>query len=227
MYENLLCLPYFQGMSRNDITAILDKITFEFKKYSDGDTIYSNGEKCNHFAILTKGRIACSCKAPDGTFSITEELDAPFAIEPYSMFGYDTTYEREYTAIAECTLLTIEKKYLFSEFTKHDIFTINFLNLISRKAQKTSHSIWNFTPTSIEGRISHFIAMRCESQNGTKRISIKMERLAAIICETRLNISKALNNMQDAGHLELRRGEIIIPALEKLQTYIKQEEEKE
>lgn len=224
MYENLLLLPYFQGMSRDDITAILDKITFEFKKYSAGDTIFQNGDKCNHFAILTKGKANCTRQAPDGTYSITEEIEAPFAIEPYSMFGYNTTYKRKYSASDDCTILIIDKHYLFSDFTKHNIFNINFLNLISRKAQKVSNDIWEFTPTSIEGRIAHFIAMRCESARGIKRISIKMERLATILCETRLNVSKALNALKGKGYIELHRGEIVVHALEKLTASIKQQQ---
>ena len=49
MYESLLSLPYFQGMSRDDITAILGKTTFEFKKYTEGDTepndVFNGGTK--------------------------------------------------------------------------------------------------------------------------------------------------------------------------------------
>ena len=43
-----------------------------------------------------------------------------------------------------------------------------------------------------------------------------MERLAEILCETRLNVSKSLNEMQNAGLMELHRKEIIIPSLKKL-----------
>ena len=42
-----------------------------------------------------------------------------------------------------------------------------------------------------------------------------MERLASLLCETRLNISKALNELQDAGHLTLHRGGLTIHAIER------------
>ena len=79
-----------------------------------------------------------------------------------------------------------------------------------------SHAIWNYTPTSIKGRIAQFIGMRCNSINGRKSVQIKMERLADILCETRLNVSKALNELQGEGYIELRRKEIIIPSLKRL-----------
>ena len=42
-------------------------------------------------------------------------------------------------------------------------------------------------------------------------MKIKMENLAQILNETRLNVSKVLNQMQDEGLLALHRGEIEIP----------------
>ena len=220
MYENLLCLPYFQGMSKDDITSILDKVVFEFIKYNNEECICHNGENCDKFTIVIQGTVHACAEAPDGSYKITEEIAAPYAIEPYSMFGYNTKFNRKYTAKGICSILTIEKKFLFSEFIKHKVFTINYLNLISHKSEKTENLIWEKTPSSIAGRIIKFISLRCEQQEGPKVLSIKMERLAEILCETRLNISKALNDMQDAGLLELHRKEIIIPSLRNLMNNI-------
>lgn len=222
MYENLLRLPYFQGMSKDEITSILDKVAFDFQNLSDGDTICDTGERCDKFIIVTNGEALSTVVAPDSTYSLTEKIEAPYAIEPYSLFGYDTTFKRKYTAKGNCTILVIDKQYLFSELTKYEIFTINFLNIISRRAQMQSYAIWHYTPSSIKGRIAQFIGMRCNSIKGEKSVQIKMERLAGILCETRLNISKALNEMQEEGYIELHRKEIIVPSLKKMIEEIKE-----
>ena len=215
MYESLLCLPFFQGMSKDDITAILGKVTLEFSRYSDGDVIFRKGEKCDKFIILTQGTVSGIAKSPDNSYSISESICAPFTIEPYSIFGYDTQFKRDYIAKGDCTILTIGKQHIYGELYKHDIFTINLLNIISRKTQQTEERIWHYDSTTLHGRIVQFIANRCETQKGEKHIAIKMERLAALLCETRLNVSKALNEMQDAGHLSLHRGGITIHEIEK------------
>lgn len=221
MYENLLCLPYFQGMSKDNITAILDKIRLEYHNHGDKESLCKKGQECNHFILLTKGEIISHATSPDNTYSVEEEHKAPYAIEPYSMFGYNTIYSRSYNAKGNCTTLTIEKSYFFSEFTKQDIFTLNFMNLISRRVQLLNDAIWGYTPTTIEGRIITFIAKRCETTRGRKKVNIKMERLATLLCETRLNISRALNNLQSNGLIVLNRKEIYIPEFEKLIPYIR------
>lgn len=216
MYESLLTLPYFQGMSKDNITAILDKVTFEFTKYNDGEFVCCPSDQCEKFLILIQGELTVTSDAPDNSYTLTETIAAPYAIEPYSMFGYNTYYDRSYKSKGECAVLAIEKKYLFTEFNKQNIFTINFLNLVSNRAQKLRNEIWDHTPSSIKGRIAHFITLRCEQPHGRKILSIKMERLASILCETRLNISKALNEMQEMGVIELHRKEIVIPSLQKM-----------
>jgi CRP-like cAMP-binding protein len=43
-----------------------------------------------------------------------------------------------------------------------------------------------------------------------------MEDLAGLINETRINVSRLLNELQEKGVILLRRKEIAVPALEKL-----------
>lgn len=221
MYESLLCLPYFQGMSKDDITAILGKVTLEFKKYDDGETIFRKGEKCNHFTILIQGKLSAVTPSPNGSYCITEEADAPFTIEAYSIFGYDTKYKRDYISKGNSTTLSIDKQHIFGELSRHHIFTINLLNIISRRAQQMDEHLWLYDSNTIPGRIAQFIAARCETQKGEKHIAIKMEQLATLLCETRLNISKALNEMQEAGFLALHRGGITVHAIEKVLEHYK------
>ncbi|KAA6307871.1 hypothetical protein EZS27_040455, partial [termite gut metagenome] len=47
-----------------------------------------------------------------------------------------------------------------------------------------------------------------------KLLRMKMNDLAEHLNETRLNISKALNHFEEKGWVELRRKEIVIPAME-------------
>ncbi len=215
MYENLLRLPYFQGMNKDDLTSILDKVKLEFIHFTNNENIISGGSNCEKFIILMNGEIEAETISDDATYKLSETHKPPYAIEPYSLFGSNTNYIRTYKAKGECDILSINKSYFFSEFTKHNIFMINMLNLISRRAQTLNERIWKNEPSNIEQKIINFIALRSESLSGTKKLSIKMERLGTLLNETRINISRALNNMQEKGVVELSRKEILIHNFEK------------
>ena len=153
MYENLLRLPYFQGMSKDELTAILDKVKFNFTRHSDGELIISQSKSCKNFVILIQGEIKSERSTPAQEYKLIETLTAPYAIEPGSLFGMHNNYRHNYYANGECSILTISKSYLYTELSKHSIFGINLLNLISLHEQQLNMIIWRNIPQSIEGRI--------------------------------------------------------------------------
>lgn len=67
-----------------------------------------------------------------------------------------------------------------------------------------------------EEKILNFLVLRSMKPEGKKILKIKMEDLASLIDETRINVSKVLNDLQEQGLVQLSRKEISIPALEKL-----------
>ena len=219
MYESLMCLPYFQGMSKDEITSILDKVKLIFTRHTDGERIIAQGSPCNSLTLLIRGTLTSKCISPDGRYTLTEELKTPFAFEPYSLFGLSPTYRSSYYAKGECDTLTIEKSYLFNEFSQHEIFLMNLMNLLCQRVQQKNSQIWNARRLPITEKIIEFIAARSESQEGCKTLQIKMDDLADILDETRLNVSSALNLLQRNGLIELRRKEIHIPSFKLLTSY--------
>ena len=213
-------LPYFQGMSKDGITSILDKVKLEFFRYEDGELIHKQGSPCENFTILVRGEVVSSCVSPDGRYTMLEELAAPLAFEPYSLFGLSPYYRCSYHAQGGCDVLTIKKSYLFTEFARYDIFLMNMLNLISQQAQQKSAQIWNRVEMGIPHKILDFIATRTEQPDGCKTILVKMNVLAGILGETRINVSRVLNGFQQQGLVELRRKEIVVPSLRKLRQHV-------
>ena len=97
-----------------------------------------------------------------------------------------------------------------------EIFRLNYMNIISNRAQSLTAKIWEKTPMNLEGRIVRFILTHIEKMQGEKMLKVKMDDLAQCMDDTRLNVSKALNTLQDKELIVLRRKEIIIPEPTKL-----------
>ena len=76
--------------------------------------------------------------------------------------------------------------------------------------------LWNSHIGNTEEKILNFLVLRSMKTKKKKILKIKMEDLASLIDETRINVSKVLNDLQEQGLVQLSRKEISIPALEKL-----------
>ena len=129
------------------------------------------------------------------------------------MKGNDTS---TYSDKTEVNTISICKSFILTGLMKFEIFRLNYMNIISNRSQTLYGKIWDQTPTDIEGRIMRFILMHLERPVGEKVLKAKMEDLALCLDDTRLNVSKALNNLQDRELIVLRRKEIIIPDASKL-----------
>lgn len=215
MYDTLLQLPLFQGLCKNDLTSIIEKVKFHFHHFNAGDTILKQGETNNRLIFLLDGTI-CSQTNYSNNYTLSEVHNSPFVIEPYSLFGMQTSYTSTYKAATDCYLLAINKEYILSELNNYEIFRINFLNMLSNRCQILSYKLNNSHIGTLKDKFIDFFLLRCTKSEGEKTLKITMEDLAKHINETRINVSKLLNELQEKQLIQLKRKEIYIPAFEKL-----------
>ena len=216
MYDTLLSLPLFQGMSQADFNSLLQKIRLDFVRYAQGDVIIEKGDRCQSLAFLINGTVESSRNGMDDRFTFMESIDAPYLVEPYSMFGRAGLYQRTYTAATTCSFLMVDKQYIYTELGKYNICRMNLLNILSGRAQQLDNYIWSIDGMTLRERIIRFIQGLSDIQSGAKRLIIKMNDLATIMDATRLNVSRELNALESDGLISLRRKEILIHALENL-----------
>ena len=220
MYDNLLLLPLFQGLSKNDFTTILEKVRFHFLTYQEGEIFIRQGEDCQQLCFLLNGKAVARTTDKEHAYTLSETFDAPTIIEPQSLFGMRPKYTATYQARTLVKVLTIDKAYIFSELNKHEIFQLNFLNLLSNRVQTANKKIWNSHVGTLNEKLVHFFAIRSQNPGGEKTLQVTMEDWAGMIDETRINLSRLLNELQDKGLIQLKRKEFFIPDFEKLTNYL-------
>lgn len=216
MFDTLLQLPLFQGLAHEDFTSILEKVKLHFTQHKPGEIIATYGDNCDRFIFVLKGGVSATTPSVDRIYQFTEQYEAPCLLEPYSMFGMYTTFTATYTALEKAHTICISKRFVMNEMFKYEIFRLNYLNIVCNRAQKLHRRLQVSSTGDVEERIIRFIANQAERPAGEKILKIKMEDLARICNETRMNISKVLNSLQNSGLVELHRGEIVVPQLELL-----------
>lgn len=100
---------------------------------------------------------------------------------------------------------------------KADIFRINYFNLLSAIIHKKNSLLQPIRNLTVCQKIITFMKRQFTDCEGQGEIGIKMTDLADYIGETRLNTSRALNQLEDEHIIELKRSLIVIPDIKKLQ----------
>ncbi|MDR3118016.1 MAG: Crp/Fnr family transcriptional regulator [Mediterranea sp.] len=216
MFDTLLKLPLFQGLSQEDMTYILGQAKLSFIKYKTRELIVKSNTPCTELIFLLKGQIDAQTTPENQLFTYIETINAPYLIEPEALFGMNPHFKASYTAKAEMSVMKVDKMLVLKELLKYDIFRLNYVNSISNRAQSLYSRLWKTPASGTVRKIIHFFLIYAEKPEGEKTIIVKMEDLAKILDDTRLNISKALNDLQNQGLIELGRKVIHIPELGKL-----------
>lgn len=210
MYDKLLQLPFFQGMTHDDFTEIVGKTKLEFARHGPKSVLAQAGDPCRKLIFLLSGELSAQASAADESYTLTEIYNTPCVLEPQAMFGLYSSFSHTYAAATDVQVVNIDKRYVMSTLWKYDIFRINLMNIMCSRAQRQRNCLWRPLPDGVAARIIDFIERRCEIPTGYKSLKIKMEELARNIHETRLNVSKTLNRWESLELIELKRGEIII-----------------
>lgn len=216
MYDKLLQLPLFQGLCTEDFTNILEKVKLHFHKYTPGKRLVTGGEKCNQLIFILDGQIRCETTDRSEVYTLVETCDSPTIIEPYSLFGMNTHYTATYRAVNEVQAMSIDKSYILSQLTQYEIFNLNFLNILSNRAQTACSKLWNIRTGGTFEKILNFLQLRCTTLTGEKTLYIRMDDLAELIDDTRINVSRVLNQLQKEDLVTLSRKCIIFKDLKLL-----------
>ncbi len=216
LYDILLALPLFLGMSRNDLHQAAGKTRFDFMKVPAEEPIVGEGEPCLHLFFLLSGTVTVWTEADDHGYRVVESLTAPEIFQPECVFGLNQRFTHSYIAQTDCSIMRLEKRDILKLAEMFEIFRINLLNLISAQTQKLSKKHQRVPPKSLEERIIRFLESHCIRPAGEKDFFVKMTRIAEEVNDSRLDVSRALNNLKKEGLLQLSRGKIHVSAMEKL-----------
>ena len=216
IFEKLLQFPLFQGMSRDDLELVAGHTRFGFTKYAQGKIVATEGDACTQLFFLINGTIRIETAADDNGYWVAEQMEAPYILQPEAIFGYHQRYTHTFIAQTDVNFITIDKEEILCLTEDFLVFRLNLMNLLATQTQKRSRQPWRPCTMTLNGRLIRFFATHCVYPAGHKMFYVLMNRLAAELNDSRLNVSRSLNQLQKDGMVILHRGRIEIPLMDRL-----------
>ena len=215
-FKKMLGLPLFQGLTTEELSELVGHTKIDFVKLNQGEVIIGEGSRVDQLRLLTDGKIMSTATVDNHSFKVEEMFDAPFVLQPERLFGLSQHYDRCFSAVTACSMLSIGKQDVVRLSTTFPVFRINLLNIICSSAQRAEQKLWRSWPSDLPGRAVRFFEQHCLRPAGEKHFHIKIETLAQQLGDSTLNTSRALHSLQKRQLIVMSRGRIIIPALEEL-----------
>lgn len=218
LYDHLLRFQLFQGLSRAELLQMAGNTKFGFRKEERNVTVTRDGDGCRELLFLISGSLQLTRRSDDGAYRLTERLSAPWLLQPEVIFGAAPRYTGTCVTLESCHFITLSKDEVLRLTDDFLIIRLNLMNVLATLAQKRARQPWRSVPPSLRERFIRFVMDHSTYPAGPKTLHVLMTRLAADLCDSRLNVSRMLNQLQSESLVVLHRGCIDIPSLERLAT---------
>lgn len=225
MYELLMQLPLFQGISRNRLTELIEKTRFHFLKFNTGECIARRGEQCTHLKFVLSGSIRTELVNKSGKIRISEVLLSPDVIGAGNLFGRTTSYHGDIFAEDPTSVMQIDKQTFLTVMQEEPIFLINSLNMLSRSSQKTVESFLALSSGAIKEKLALWILSVTQPRAFSVKIVCKQKDLYSIFGVQRSIFINALDELKAEGVIDYMPREIKILDRSKLRDILAYDEE--
>ncbi len=210
IFEKLLNLPLFQGISRNTLSNLVEKFPFHFLKYDTGETIIDAGEKCTHIRFVISGSVSITMTSKQSKVVLSQIIDAPEVIAPDYLFGRSTEYPCMVKAANMCGVLQIKKTDYIAMLQSEKVLLFNILNYLSRNSQ---NRLWTFT-SKTGGKFTIRLALliyELTTRNSRDiKLTFKQKDLCALLGVRRTTLIMSLDELRNNGIISYSQNEITV-----------------
>lgn len=220
MYENLMTLPLFKGVSYNRVSEIVGKTRLGFLKYLPGDPLVRVGEPCTGIKFIITGSVRLTIHNVSDRFRVMQTLNAPSVISPDFLFGRDTLYPADGVAIDTVSVMQIAKSDFISLLHEDEIILFNYLNILSTNAQKAINGVMALTSGSLEERIAFWIIALTQMDATDIVLQARQRDLYALFGVQRTSFMAALDSLRDRGIITYSANEINVLSRRELRSVL-------
>lgn len=199
MFEQLLQLPLFQGLSSETISLLVEKYPFHFLKFHDGEKIIEVGENNTHARFIVSGSARVKTRFSHLQVELSQTLTAPQVLGAVSLFGMNTTFPYEAVALGTCGVLQIKKSDYISMLQGDKVLLFNILNYLSLNSQRFTTSLLSVKQCSLIERLAIVVESLTTRNSSDVVLSYRQKDLCSLLGTQRNTLINAIETLAEAG----------------------------
>jgi CRP/FNR family transcriptional regulator, dissimilatory nitrate respiration regulator len=210
----------FSGLSDADL-AELATITVR-RKFSKGESLFSEGDVANGFYLLVSGSIKLCRMSHDGREKVLHFVKPRETFAEAAFFG-DGKYPAEARAMEHGEALYLPREGFMELMSRNPNFTLNLVVSLSLMLRQFARQIEELSFADVTSRLASFLVRRVDEKSASYGgityidLGIKKGELASRLGTASETISRTLRKLKDEGIIEVQGNRVVILQMEKLQ----------
>lgn len=213
--------PLFKGLTIDELNGLFQKVRHQIRHFRSGEMLAQAGEDVDKAILLIEGRLQGEMVDFSGNSLKIEELDPPQMVAAAFLFGQQSKLPVFLSAKTDGKILIIPKKEFTSMLTIDPRVMVNYMNIVSAKAQFLSGKITFLSLKTIKEKIAFYLLQRMKNgKNNIVSIEQTQTNLADLFGVTRPSLTRTILEMEKQGILTWSRGSVLIINLKELNTIL-------
>jgi CRP-like cAMP-binding protein len=220
MFESLKASSLFKGLETEEINSLINSIPHQIKQFSDKEVLAYSGEKVEKAIILLEGKLQGEMIDFAGNSLKIEEMEPPQMIAAAFLYGPQSIFPVNLSAISEGKMLIIFKNDFTQLLSADRRVLSNYLNIISGKAQFLSRKITFLSFKTIKEKIAYYLLQNLKTGNQVVIINQSQKGLAEMLGVARPSLARTISEMEGDQFIKWERNQVTIVNLKSLQALL-------
>lgn len=202
MYETIMSLPLFKGVSKELVSTFLEKTNIQFVNFIDGDKIITKGDNCRFIKFLISGEVKILSSNHAGTLIVEEFRSSGSVFSPEHLFGMDTTYPYDAIAVGNVCIMQFSKEQYINLLQTDSIYILNYLNYLSYHSQRPVYAIKSLLDGKFDSQLALLIMSLTDKDSTEINLICNKEYLMKMSNMSVAELDVALDKLKSDGLIE-------------------------
>lgn len=195
----LLSVPLFAGLDSELLDILLASCWV--RRYPQGQILVSQGDQCEEFKILERGRVRISRFGMDGREVVLAMRSAPTVFGELTLFD-GARCSATLIADTEVELRIFDINHMRSTIAGHPEAAMAMLRTMAGIMRATNERLADVMSLDVPGRLAKWLLDQ-GAETGTVSMSQSQEALALSLGATRVTVNRALRRFDRLGLISM------------------------
>ena len=211
MYRILLNSSLFRGLTEEELSMLFKKINHQIRHFRSGEMLAQAGEEVGKAILLMEGRLQGEMVDFSGNSLKIEELSPPQMVAAAFLFGPQSRFPVFLSAKTEGKIMVIPKKEFTSMLSLEPRVMVNYISIVSGKAQFLSGKITFLSLKTIKEKIAYYLLQRMKNGgDNTVKIDQTQTNLADFFGVARPSLTRTILELESQGILTWSRESVSV-----------------
>ncbi|MCD4792855.1 MAG: Crp/Fnr family transcriptional regulator [Bacteroidales bacterium] len=198
MNHTIINCELFRGINISELEDLLTSVTHKNYKFSKDEIITSSRNEVRGLYILMLGSVRGEMVDFSGKVIKIEDIESPRMLAPAFLFGKNNNYPVDIIANNNTEFIYFHRSSFLKLLQLNQTVLMNYLNIISDRAQFLSTKIRFLSFQTIKGKFAHYIINLINENNKEDIIlPLSQSKLADLFGVTRPALGRVIRELHN------------------------------